>query len=58
MLTFGAVMLYKVKWKGYDQHTWEPVTSFEDLSVVEEYRKRTGLVEADAGSDIEISDVA
>ncbi|KAF2763867.1 hypothetical protein EJ03DRAFT_49961 [Teratosphaeria nubilosa] len=40
-----AVMLYKVKWKGYQNPTWEPVGSFDDLDVVNEYRVRVGLPE-------------
>ncbi|KAK1815899.1 hypothetical protein LTR12_009684 [Friedmanniomyces endolithicus] len=37
------VMLYKVKWEGYEGHTWEPTDVFEDRSVVREYRARVGL---------------
>ncbi|KAK1059460.1 hypothetical protein LTR74_012596 [Friedmanniomyces endolithicus] len=37
------VMLYKVKWEGYEGHTWEPTDVFEDRSVVKEYRARVGL---------------
>lgn len=36
------VMLYKVKWKGHPNATWEPATSF-DRSVLREYHKRVGL---------------
>ncbi|GAB1739252.1 hypothetical protein NU219Hw_g4000t1 [Hortaea werneckii] len=32
-----AVMLYQVKWEGYDEPTWEPVESFPDPKIVEEY---------------------
>ncbi|CAD0086146.1 unnamed protein product, partial [Aureobasidium mustum] len=31
------VMLYHVKWEGYDATTWEPATSFEDTDVLQEY---------------------
>lgn len=37
------VMLYHVKWEGFDEPTWEPEESFGDQSIVEEYRKRVGL---------------
>lgn len=36
-------MLYKVKWKGWSDHTWEPITSFPDREVVNQYRRRVGL---------------
>lgn len=38
-----AVMLYSVKWEGYDQPTWEPIESFGDRSFVDGYRKKVGL---------------
>ncbi|KAI4793906.1 hypothetical protein E4T44_12592 [Aureobasidium sp. EXF-8845] len=31
------VMLYLVKWEGYDDTTWEPATSFQDDDVLQEY---------------------
>lgn len=31
------VMLYQVKWEGYDDTTWEPATSFQDTDVLQEY---------------------
>ena len=34
-----AVMLYQVKWEGYDEPTWEPAESFPDPRIVEEYHK-------------------
>lgn len=37
------VMLYKVKWEGYEEPTWEPIESFEDPSIVMAYRRRVGL---------------
>jgi len=42
---FGSepVMLYLVKWEGYEEPTWEPVESFGDEQVVADYRKRVGL---------------
>ncbi|KAK0931592.1 hypothetical protein LTR29_016317 [Friedmanniomyces endolithicus] len=37
-----AVMLYQVKWEGFDETSWEPVESFPDRSVVEEYEREIG----------------
>lgn len=37
------VMLYQVKWKGWVGHTWEPLSSFDDVEVVRRYRRRVGL---------------
>ena len=37
------VMLYEVKWDGYDKTTWEPEDSFEDAKLVRAYRRRVGL---------------
>ncbi|KAG8624547.1 hypothetical protein KVT40_007614 [Elsinoe batatas] len=34
------VMLYQVKWAGYDETTWEPEASFDDKSVLETYLQR------------------
>ncbi|KEQ67300.1 uncharacterized protein M437DRAFT_37470 [Aureobasidium melanogenum CBS 110374] len=31
------VMLYHVKWEGYDATTWEPATSFQDTDILQEY---------------------
>lgn len=31
------VMLYQVKWEGFDEPTWEPIESFPDRSVVDDY---------------------
>lgn len=31
------VMLYLVKWEGYEDTTWEPATSFQDNEVLQEY---------------------
>lgn len=42
------VMLYKVKWKGYEEITWEPATSFEDPSILDAYKKQFGLRNADS----------
>ncbi|KAK5127865.1 hypothetical protein LTR85_004982 [Meristemomyces frigidus] len=44
-LDFGKqpVMLYQVKWKGYETLTWEPMDSFEDRKVVHRYRQKVGL---------------
>lgn len=38
-----SVMLYSVKWAGYEAPTWEPVESFGDRSFVDVYRKKMGL---------------
>ncbi|KAK5688647.1 hypothetical protein LTS10_000625 [Elasticomyces elasticus] len=46
------VMLYKVKWKGYEGFTWEPSDSFEDRSIVRTYRAQFGLpAEEDSTGD-------
>ncbi|KAK3676201.1 hypothetical protein LTR78_003951 [Recurvomyces mirabilis] len=37
------VLLYQVKWRGYDNTTWEPISSFVDRSVVKGYRIKVGL---------------
>ena len=37
------VMLYKVKWEGWPDATWEPETSFSNMDVVREYQQRVGL---------------
>jgi hypothetical protein len=37
------VMLYKVKWEGWSDPTWEPETSFSNMDVVREYQRRVGL---------------
>ncbi|KAF2721201.1 hypothetical protein K431DRAFT_294465 [Polychaeton citri CBS 116435] len=33
------VMLYKVKWVGWDEPTWEPAESFDDRELVDEYHR-------------------
>ncbi|KAI7121885.1 hypothetical protein KC352_g32830 [Hortaea werneckii] len=33
------VMLYQVKWEGYDEPTWEPAESFLDPKIVGEYHR-------------------
>jgi hypothetical protein len=38
-----ATMLYKVKWVGFKQPTWEPFDSFVDTTIVKQYQKRMGL---------------
>ncbi|KAK3066307.1 hypothetical protein LTR53_017400 [Teratosphaeriaceae sp. CCFEE 6253] len=35
-----AVMLYQVKWENFETPTWEPVESFPDRSVIEDYERR------------------
>ncbi|KAF2171880.1 hypothetical protein M409DRAFT_50499 [Zasmidium cellare ATCC 36951] len=37
------VMLYKTKWEGWNNPTWEPEDSFVDQGVLEDYRQRAGL---------------
>lgn len=37
------VMLYKVKWEGYTDPTWEPPNSFGDVEVIRQYHQRKGL---------------
>jgi hypothetical protein len=37
------VMLYKVKWEGFPEPSWEPETSFSNMDVVREYQRRVGL---------------
>ncbi|KAK4502917.1 hypothetical protein PRZ48_006344 [Zasmidium cellare] len=37
------IMLYKTKWEGYKEPTWEPEDSFVDQFVLHDYRKRVGL---------------
>jgi hypothetical protein len=49
-------MLYYVKWKGYEELTWEPVTSFEDMSMVQAYNKAFGLQDTAAVSDEEMDE--
>jgi hypothetical protein len=39
------VMLYKVKWEGWPEVTWEPETSFGNMDVVRQYQQRVGLTE-------------
>lgn len=52
------VMLYQVKWVGWDQPTWEPEESFGDLSLVREYQRRAGMVvgggDGEEGCDVEM----
>jgi hypothetical protein len=50
------VMLYYVKWKGYEELTWEPVTSFEDMSMVQAHNKAFGLQDTAAVSDEEMDE--
>ena len=50
----SPVMLYNVKWKGYDEATWEPAESFEDPDVLREYNRRMGL--KNAGEDVEMTE--
>ena len=50
----APVILYQVKWKDYEQTTWEPATSFEDESVVKEYERRMELTEPSPSSDSDL----
>ena len=45
------VMLYRVKWKGYEGLTWEPMDSFEDRRVIHSYRKKVGLPDIEGEDD-------
>jgi hypothetical protein len=45
------VMLYRVKWKGYDELTWEPASSFKDIAMVQSYDEFHGLDDATAHSN-------
>ena len=45
------VMLYKVRWKGYEEATWEPATSFEDWSILNAYSERFCLPEVAANKN-------
>jgi hypothetical protein len=42
------IRLYQVKWEGYDELTWEPVESFPDRSIIQEYHQRVGLKYGDS----------
>ncbi|KXS95252.1 hypothetical protein AC578_9458 [Pseudocercospora eumusae] len=44
-------MLYKVKWAGWKEHTWEPLASFPDKSVVNAYRRKVGLIPVKLGAN-------
>ncbi|OQO13605.1 hypothetical protein B0A48_01834 [Cryoendolithus antarcticus] len=37
------IMLYLVKWEGYEEPSWEPESSFGDREVIQAYRRRVGL---------------
>lgn len=57
-LDFGKlpVMLYRVKWKGYEKITREPISSFDNLSVVYSYRAKGGLDEVGSRGNDEDGD--
>ncbi|KJX97200.1 hypothetical protein TI39_contig531g00009 [Zymoseptoria brevis] len=38
-----ATMLYKVKWVGFKQTTWEPAPSLSSTTLLKQYQKRVGL---------------
>ncbi|SMQ49331.1 unnamed protein product [Zymoseptoria tritici ST99CH_3D7] len=38
-----ATMLYKVKWVGFKQTTWEPSPSLSSTTLLKQYQKRVGL---------------
>ena len=47
------IMLYHVKWQGYDSTTWEPIDSFEDRDVIHSYRRKVGLPDvSDESGDV------
>lgn len=39
------VMLYKVKWEGWDAPTWEPMSNFDGMDVVRDYQRKVGMTE-------------
>ncbi|EME45128.1 hypothetical protein DOTSEDRAFT_52492 [Dothistroma septosporum NZE10] len=39
----SPIMLYKTKWEGFTEPTWEPAESFPDSSVIDSYGKHVGL---------------
>lgn len=41
------VMLYKVKWVGSPEITWEPETSFSNMDVVREYQQKVQMKEGE-----------
>ncbi|KAK3702216.1 hypothetical protein LTR37_015048 [Vermiconidia calcicola] len=43
-------MLYRVKWKGYKELTWEPVSSLKGTTILQDYNRRFELAQDD-GSD-------
>jgi hypothetical protein len=47
------VMLYHVKWKGYEDLTWEPASSFEDTVLIQSYNEYHGLKDATMQSDFD-----
>ena len=47
------VMLYSVKWEGFDDPTWEPMESFGDRKMLDDYRKKAGLPPLDDNGEIE-----
>ena len=43
-----VVMLYKVKWEGWEAPTWEPLSSFSGaMDLVREYQEKVNMKEAD-----------
>ncbi|KAK4546552.1 hypothetical protein LTR36_001769 [Oleoguttula mirabilis] len=58
-LDFGKqpVLLYQVKWKGYEGLTWEPMDSFEDRKVVHRYRQKVGLPDIEGEDEDEDEDM-
>jgi hypothetical protein len=45
----SPVMLYRVKWKGYDELSWEPAASFGNSRILMEYNKRHSIPHANSG---------
>ena len=50
------VMLYRVKWEGSEETTWEPLGSFTSLAPLREYQRRHGLAVEPASKEDEEDD--
>ena len=44
------VTLYYVKWEGWDEPTWEPISSFPDVDVVKEYAQQVRMTLSKEGN--------
>lgn len=47
------VMLYRVKWKGYEDLTWEPASSFANLALIRSYSEYHGLEDDTVQSNVD-----